>query len=192
MRANTTPSKYSPPRRACVRGMAAALMGLTMATHDPSTASATDTCAALIEELDRFLTRAKLSPEKGRPVIAKRAEAEAHRVFQEFDDAIEAFPVARGATDAAVDDELAGPLGDLGVEIVHQHAQGRLGGPALGGEFRATRGANAAGVVDARHGFRSLLRLRGRRRGRWRGSLAAPCRWAPRISDRRASASSVL
>lgn len=32
-----------------------------------------------MEELDRFLTRAKLSPEKGRPVIAKRAEAEAHR-----------------------------------------------------------------------------------------------------------------
>ena len=41
---------------------------------------------------------------------------------QRLDDAIEAFPVARGAADAAVHDQLVGILRDLGVEIVHQHA----------------------------------------------------------------------
>ncbi len=68
---------------------------------------------------------------------------------QRRDDAVEGLPIARGAADAAVDDELARPLGDVGVEIVHQHAQRRLGQPALGGEFGAMRRANDAHVVDA-------------------------------------------
>ena len=45
---------------------------------------------------------------------------------QRGDDTVEALPVARGTADAAVDDELARPFGDLGVEIVHQHAQAGL------------------------------------------------------------------
>ena len=36
-------------------------------------------------------------------------------------DAVKAFPVARGAADAAIDDQLLGPLGDVWVEIVHEH-----------------------------------------------------------------------
>ena len=52
--------------------------------------------------------------------------------LQERDDAVEALPVARRAADAAIDDELAGLLGDVRVEIVHQHAQRRFGQPALG------------------------------------------------------------
>ena len=58
---------------------------------------------------------------------------------QRRDDAVEALPVARGAADAAIDDELARPLRDLGVEIVHQHAQRRFGQPALGRELGAAR-----------------------------------------------------
>ncbi len=54
-------------------------------------------------------------------------------------DAVEALPVARGAADAAVDHELRGPLGHLGIEVVHEHAQRRLGQPALGRELGAAR-----------------------------------------------------
>ena len=66
-------------------------------------------------------------------------------------DAVEALPVARGTADAAIDHQLAGLLGDIGIEIVHQHAQRRLGQPALGREVGAARGADGAGVVDAGH-----------------------------------------
>ena len=45
---------------------------------------------------------------------------------QRLDDPVEGVPVARGAADAAVDDELARPLGDVGIEVVHQHAQAGL------------------------------------------------------------------
>ena len=51
---------------------------------------------------------------------------------QRGDDAIETVPVARGAADAAIDHELARAFGDLGVEVVHEHAQRRFGQPALG------------------------------------------------------------
>jgi hypothetical protein len=37
--------------------------------------------------------------------------------LQRLDDAVEAIPVARGAADAAVDDEFAGILGDLGSRL---------------------------------------------------------------------------
>ena len=67
------------------------------------------------------------------------------------DDAVEALPVARGAADAAVDDELAGLLRHVGIEVVHQHPQRRLGEPALGGDVGAVRRADHAGVVDAGH-----------------------------------------
>ncbi len=70
---------------------------------------------------------------------------------QRGDDAVEAFPVARGAADAAVDDEFVRLLGDVGVEVVHEHAQRRFGEPALGGDVGAVRGADLAGVVDAGH-----------------------------------------
>ena len=39
------------------------------------------------------------------------------------DDRVEGLPRARGAAGAAVDDEVVGPLGDVGVEVVHQHPQ---------------------------------------------------------------------
>src|SRR5215203_5212607 len=68
---------------------------------------------------------------------------------QRADDAIEALPVPRGAPDAAVDDELLRLLGDLGIEVVHEHPQRRLGEPALRRHLGAPRTADRAGVVDA-------------------------------------------
>ena len=59
-------------------------------------------------------------------------------------DRVERLPVAGGLAGAAVDDEVVGALGDLGVEVVHEHAQRRLGLPALGGELGAARGAHGA------------------------------------------------
>ena len=49
-----------------------------------------------------------------------------------------AFPVARGAADAAVDDELGRIFGDLGIEVVLQHAKRRFGQPAAAAEGIAT------------------------------------------------------
>ena len=57
-----------------------------------------------------------------------------------------ARPVAGRLAGAAVDDELLGMLGHLGVEVVLQHAQRCLGLPAAGGQ-RA-----AAGCADLGHG----------------------------------------
>ncbi len=75
---------------------------------------------------------------------------------QRRDDAIEALPVARRPADAAIDHELARLLGDVGIEIVHQHAHRRLGQPALGREVGAARRADHAHVVDACHDVRSM------------------------------------
>ena len=58
------------------------------------------------------------------------------------------LPVARGPADAAIDHQLLRLLGHLGVEIVHQHAQRRLGQPALGAQRRPARAADLAGVVE--------------------------------------------
>ena len=61
---------------------------------------------------------------------------------QRTQDAVVAVPVAGGLADATVDHEIVGPLGDLGVEVVHQHAQWRFGEPAARAQGRAARGAD--------------------------------------------------
>ena len=66
---------------------------------------------------------------------------------QRLDDPVVAFPVARGAADAAIDDQLLGRLGDLRIEIVHQHPHRGLGRPALGGQRGAGGGADVAAIV---------------------------------------------
>ena len=48
---------------------------------------------------------------------------------QRADDRPERLGIAGRLPGAAVHDELLRPLGDLGVEVVEQHSQGRLGGP---------------------------------------------------------------
>ena len=53
---------------------------------------------------------------------------------QRGDDALVALPVARRLAAAAVDDQVLGALGHLGVEVVHQHPQGGLLVPALAGQ----------------------------------------------------------
>ena len=67
------------------------------------------------------------------------------------DDPVKALPVAGGAPDAAIDDEFLRSLGDLGVEIVHQHAKRRLGEPALRREVAAARRADRPGIVASCH-----------------------------------------
>jgi hypothetical protein len=74
-----------------------------------------------------------------RLVLAKR--------LQRSDDAVEIVPGARRPADPAIDDELVRVLGDLRVEIVHQHAQRRLGRPVAGVELVAARGAYFTDVV---------------------------------------------
>ena len=63
-------------------------------------------------------------------------------------DRVERRPVARGPAGAAVDDEVVGALGDLGVEVVHQHPHRGLLLPAAAGQRRAARGADRAGTGD--------------------------------------------
>ena len=55
------------------------------------------------------------------------------------------FPVARGPARSAVDDELLRLLGDVGVEVVLEHPEGGLLGPAEAAQLRAARGADGAG-----------------------------------------------
>src|SRR5439155_6517894 len=64
------------------------------------------------------------------------------------DDRVEAFPVPGSLAGAAVDDELLGPLGHFGIEIVHQHPQRRFLLPSAAGNLGAARRANGAGFRD--------------------------------------------
>jgi hypothetical protein len=57
-------------------------------------------------------------------------------------DGVESRPAARRATRAAVDDELVGMLGHLGIEVVHEHPHGRFLRPPLAAEGRAARRAD--------------------------------------------------
>ena len=63
---------------------------------------------------------------------------------QRGDDGVERRPAARRASRAAVDDEVVGPLGHLGIEVVHQHPQRGFLRPSLAGERRAARRADVA------------------------------------------------
>ncbi len=71
--------------------------------------------------------------------------------LQALDDAVEGVPVARGAADAAIDDEILRPLRDLGIEIVHQHAHGRFRAPVAAGDLRAAGRADNPGVLGIAH-----------------------------------------
>ena len=62
--------------------------------------------------------------------------------LQRADDRVEGLPRARGAAGPAVDDEVLRALGHVGVEVVHQHPQGRLLRPAAAGQLGAARGAD--------------------------------------------------
>ena len=59
--------------------------------------------------------------------------------LQRLDDGVVAVPIARGAAGAAIHHEVLRALGDVGVEIVHQHAHGGFLAPAFAGELIAAR-----------------------------------------------------
>ncbi|MNZ69237.1 hypothetical protein D3C78_875290 [compost metagenome] len=69
------------------------------------------------------------------------------QIFQRGDDAVEIVPGAGGAADTAINHQFMRTLGDIGIEIVHQHAQRRFGQPAFGIELSALRRANIANIV---------------------------------------------
>ena len=60
-------------------------------------------------------------------------------------DAVEVVPGARRTADAAIDDQFVRVLGDVRVEIVHQHAQRRLLRPGLAGEPGPARRTHDSG-----------------------------------------------
>ncbi len=74
-----------------------------------------------------------------RLVGLERGERAHHRV--------EGPPVARGAAGAAVDHQVVGALGHLGVEVVHQHPHRGLGRPLPGRQGGAAGAAHGAGAV---------------------------------------------
>ena len=63
-------------------------------------------------------------------------------MFEFAHDGVKAFPVARGAADAAVDDQVGGALGHVGIEVVHQAAQSGFLLPALAAELIAAGGTD--------------------------------------------------
>ena len=65
-------------------------------------------------------------------------------VAQGVDDRVEGLPAACRTAGATVDHEVVGALGNLGVEIVHEHAKRCLGLPALRADLSAARCANGA------------------------------------------------
>ncbi len=69
---------------------------------------------------------------------------------QRGDDGVERLPAARRPARAAVHDQVVGALGDVGIEVVHQHAQGRFLRPPLARERRAARRPHRAGAGGGR------------------------------------------
>ena len=63
---------------------------------------------------------------------------------QRGDDGVERLPASSRAAGAAVDHQVLGVFGDLGVEVVHQHAQGGFLLPALTTDLGAAGGAHGA------------------------------------------------
>ncbi len=70
-------------------------------------------------------------------------------------DGVEGVPRARRPSGAAVHDEVVGSLGHLGIEVVHQHAQRRLGGPRSTGERRPPWRPHRPWPAHRRHRTRS-------------------------------------
>ena len=76
-----------------------------------------------------------------RLVVGQRGQGPHERVV--------GLPAARRLAGAAVDHEVLGALGVLGVEVVHQHPQRRLGLPRAGGQLGAVRGVDGQARVVA-------------------------------------------
>ena len=70
-------------------------------------------------------------------------------VAQLADDRVEGRPRPRRAAGPAVDDEMVGILGDLRIEVVHEHPERRFLRPAAAGQLGAARGADRTGADRA-------------------------------------------
>src|SRR5262249_22928032 len=76
---------------------------------------------------------------------------------QSRDDAVEVGPGAGGPAGSAVDHQSVGVFGDLGIEVVHQHAQGGFLNPTLTRSFGSARGADVA--RSGRHEMSPAVRV---------------------------------
>ena len=65
------------------------------------------------------------------------------------DDRVEGGPGPGGAPGPAVDDEVVGVLGDLRIEVVHEHPERGFLLPAAAGQLAAARGADRTGADGA-------------------------------------------
>ena len=74
------------------------------------------------------------------------------------DDGVEGCPAPRRPAGPAVDDEIVGPLGDLRVQVVHEHAQGGFLLPPPTGQGGAAWGSDGTGA-----GAHSSRRMTGKR-----------------------------
>jgi hypothetical protein len=74
------------------------------------------------------------------------------QALERGEDRIEALPVARGTADAAVDHQLGGVLGHLGIEVVLDHPERGFGEPAAAGDLRAAGRADHAAYLSVCHG----------------------------------------
>ncbi len=76
---------------------------------------------------------------------------------QRANDRIEGLPRPCGAAVTAIDDQILGTFGNLGIEIVHQHAQCGFLRPTQASEFRTARRPNRARARDCAHISRGIL-----------------------------------
>ena len=71
--------------------------------------------------------------------------------LERLDNFVIAFPVARGAANAAVNHQRGRVFSHIGIEIVHQHPQRGFSQPAFGAEIGAVGGADDAAVIETVH-----------------------------------------
>ena len=64
------------------------------------------------------------------------------QILQGRDDGVVCLPTPRRAPRSAINDKVLGTLGNISVEIVHQHAHGSFLLPAFAGDGVAARRAN--------------------------------------------------
>src|SRR5580692_3404743 len=69
-------------------------------------------------------------------------------LFQSCDDGLVSLPTAGRAPGSAVDDKILWTLGNLAIEVVHQHAHSRFLLPAFAGDLIAAGRANRDGSLN--------------------------------------------
>ena len=73
------------------------------------------------------------------------------------DDGVERLPAARRPPRAAVDDEVVGVLGHVGIEVVHQHPHRGFLVPAQAGDGGAGGRGNGFRMSEGSHGSKASL-----------------------------------